>query len=152
VKSDREIELVIQSLKSWLPVNQEKTVAVLVPIGKHGEKVVEQLNHAGIKVVEMLKSSQSTRKTARILEKLLLSLADPSNNSKCVKAFQEIYAPAEGDTVAREQVDRLASALQKVVRLEDFFYPSGLPDPNALLKISSLSPSENKILFVFQQK
>ena len=152
VKSDREIELVIQSLKSWLPVNQEKTVAVLVPIGKHGEKVVEQLNHAGIKVVEMLKSSQSTRKTARILEKLLLSLADPSNNSKCVKAFQEIYAPAEGNTEARQQVDRLASALQKVVRIEDFFYPSGLPDPNALLKISNLSPSENEILFDFQQK
>lgn len=152
IKSDREIQVVISSLKSWLPANPDKTVAVLVPIGKHGEKVVEALNQAGIKVVEMLKSSQSTRKAARIFEKLFLCLADPSNNSKCVKVFQEIYEPPIGDDQAKEQIERLSASLQKAVRLEELFYPLDQLDLPALLKSPSLSSSDLDILTDFRQK
>jgi len=83
LKPENEIAMVARSLKTWLPNHPDKTVAVLVPIGKHGEKMVEELNRAGISVVEMLKSSQSTRKAARLIERILISLADPSSPPRC---------------------------------------------------------------------
>ncbi|MRR30034.1 ATP-dependent helicase, partial [bacterium] len=74
VSSDEEIKMVVDSIGRWLPSHQDKTVAVLCPIGFHAEKVVEALQFAGIEIVEMLKSTQSTRRVTRLLEKVLVSL------------------------------------------------------------------------------
>lgn len=152
VKPEKEIEIVVNSLKSWLPKNPDKTVAVLVPIGKHGEKVVEELDQAGIKVVEMLKSSQTTRKTARVIQKLLLLLADPSSSAKCSNAFQEIYESPESPADQTRQIERLTAALRRVSRLEDFFYPHSELDLGALFGISVLTHSDREILEDFRSK
>ena len=152
IKPEKEIELVVNSLKNWLPQNPDKTVAVLVPIGKHGEKVVEQLDQAGIPVVEMLKSSQSTRRTARVIQKLLLSLADPSSSVKCSNAFQEIYESPEGSVEENEQIKRLAAVLRRVAKLEELFYPTAERSVESLFGVSDLSPEDVDIFDDFVKK
>ncbi len=152
LKPDRELEVVINSLKSWLPGNTDKSVAVLVPIAKRGERVVEELDGAGIKVVEMLKSSQSTRKTAKMIQKLLLSLADPSSPPKCSNAFQEIYQSPQHNVEDNERVERLAMLLRKTLKLEDFFYPFSGRSLTALFDASDLDESDIALLDDFRKK
>ncbi len=121
--SEQEIAKVVQSLKKWLPENPEKTVAVLAPIGAHGEKIVEELQKAEIPVVEMLKSSESTRSTARIFEKILLYLADPSKQVKLAAAFGEIYRSQLTAAEEKAFYEKLQSALKACSKLEDYLYP-----------------------------
>jgi DNA helicase-2/ATP-dependent DNA helicase PcrA len=120
---EQEIMNVVGSIKRWLPDHMDKSVAVLTPIGAHGEKVVEQLETAGIKVVEMLKSSESSRSTCKILEKLLNSLADPSSSVKLAAAFHEIKRRLIETDEEKNQLDLLVSALRSCRQVEDFLYP-----------------------------
>lgn len=120
---DQEISKVVQSLKKWVPEHPEKTVAVLTPIGAHGEKIVEALQQENIPVVEMLKSSESTRSTARIFEKIFISLADPSSQVKLATVFWEIHR-AEIETPEQKAFfEVLQSALKSCKQLEDYLYP-----------------------------
>ncbi len=117
---NQEISKVVQSLKKWVPEHPEKTVAVLTPIGAHGEKIVEALQQENIKVVEMLKSSESTRTTARIFEKIFISLADPSSQVKLANVFLEIHR-AEIETPGQKAFfEELQSALKSCKQLEDY--------------------------------
>lgn len=123
LSSDQEIEQVVKSLKKWLPYHPEKMVAVLAPIGAHGEKIVEALKEEEIPVVEMLKSSESTRATARIFEKILLYLADPSKQVKLAAAFWEIYKSKFETPEEKAFYEKLQSALKACSNLEDYLYP-----------------------------
>ena len=152
VKPEKELEIVISSLKSWLPNNPDKTVAVLVPIGKHGEKVVEELDRAGIKVVEMLKSSRSTRKAAGIIQKILLALADPSSPVKCSSAFQEIHESSENTVEENDRIALLSSLLRKISRLEDFFYPFNEKTSAPFFDSTTLSQADLDLLEDFRLK
>ena len=125
---EQEIGKVVDSLRKWLPDHPDKTVAVLCPIGAHGEKVVEALQAAGIKVVEMLKSSESTRVTCRILEKILVSLADPSSAPKLAIAFGEIYRQKATAAAEKPLLDALQSALKGCEQLEEYLYPQPAAD------------------------
>ena len=121
---EEEITRVVENLKHWLPQHADKTVAVLCPIGWYGEKVAEALHNANIPMVELLKSSQSTRRIAGILEKVLLFLAEPTQPTRFNQAITEIVefqSEAEDKTLFPAY---LSSALHKLKRLEEFFYPA----------------------------
>ena len=121
---EEEITRVVENLKHWLPLHADKTVAVLCPIGWYGEKVAEALHNANIPMVELLKSSQSTRRIAGILEKVLLFLAEPTQPTRFNQAITEIVefqSEAEDKTLFPAY---LSSALHKLKRLEEFFYPA----------------------------
>jgi DNA helicase-2/ATP-dependent DNA helicase PcrA len=120
---DTEIKKVVDSIRKWLPEHPDKTVAVLTPIGAHGEKVVAALTEANIKVVEMLKSSESTRITCRILEKILVSLADPASPQKLAAAFIEIYRQKIKTPEEKPFIEVLQSAIKNCKKLEEFLYP-----------------------------
>jgi len=135
-----EIKLVVRNLQQWLPDNRDKTVAVLCPIGWYGEQVAEALHAADIPMVELLKSTESTRKVAAILENILISLNDPSNSGKFAKAFSLILALDDLDSELQEQNSRLLAALRKIRRMEDFYCPRAGVDPNDLFALSDFSP------------
>lgn len=122
-KPDEEIRLVVDSLKRWLPEHQDNTVAVLCPIGWYGEKVAEALHQANIPMVELLKSSQSTRRVAAILEKVLLAINEPGNSKVIAAAFNQILKKDEFSEDDNSFLTKLTSAFQKIGRMEDFFYP-----------------------------
>lgn len=120
---EQEIKLVTRSIEKWLPENMGKTVAVLCPIGHFAEQVVEELQKSNVEVVELLQSSNRTRKTVRLLEKCLSSISDPSNVMKFCNAL-DLHMQFQDEKVC-ENPGHVAhlSQLKKLRQLEDVLYP-----------------------------
>lgn len=152
--SDEEIRNVVSSIKRFLDKkeNQKKTIAVLCPIGSHGEKVAQALQNAGIEIVEMLKSTQSTRKTARVLEKILLCLSNPSDPKQFAQAFSTYMITDEINDEVKQSLQLLTSAIRKCRTLEDLFYPAPGSTWQSCIE-SELQPEEiNRLLGEFREK
>jgi DNA helicase-2/ATP-dependent DNA helicase PcrA len=138
VSSEEEIKKVVESIKNWLPKHQDKTVAVLCPIGFHAEKVVEALQIAGIEIVEMLKSTQSTRRVTRILEKVLVCLSDPSSVNKLAALFQLLSQDNPELDPYKTDVSKLIAQLKKVHELEILLYATDQNDWQKMLQLENL--------------
>lgn len=121
--SDGEVRKVTDSLRAWLPENLHKTVAVLCPTSFHAEKIVDALNTAEIPVVEMLRSTQSTRRVTRLLERVLEYLADPSKATKLDELFKLVMQESPDLEKFSDQVADIQTAIKKTRLLEDLFYP-----------------------------
>jgi DNA helicase-2/ATP-dependent DNA helicase PcrA len=121
--SESEIKKVTESLRGWLPENAHKTVAVLCPTAFHAEKMVDALNDAEIPVVEMLKSTQSTRRVTRLLEKVLQYLADPSKGNKLAELFELTLQTSSEFEKYSNQVTELQARIKKTRLIEDLCYP-----------------------------
>ncbi|MDR3576332.1 MAG: ATP-dependent helicase [Anaerolineaceae bacterium] len=119
---DKEIQDVVRSIKRWLPEHPEETVAVLAPRNERGAQLVDELKRNSIPYVELLRSSLSTRQTARILAYILRYLSDPASANKLTLAYQGIreYEVAEDD---KKRVQDAAAVLRKCVHLEDYLWP-----------------------------
>ena len=118
-----EIETVVQSLQRWLPQNQDKTVAALVPRNERGAQLVKALQAVNIEVVELLRSASSTRETAGALALLLEALASPNATRELAQAFkvwrrEDRYAP---ETAAR--LEQIIKGLRQCRQIEDYLYP-----------------------------
>jgi DNA helicase II / ATP-dependent DNA helicase PcrA len=120
---DEEISKVVKSIGNWLPDHQDKTVAVLTPIGKYGEQVTEALLMAGIDVVELLKTSQSTRRTTRLFESILRALANPSETKFLAAAFQPMCIQGTLTDEEKQELGKVKQAIQKCPRAEQLLYP-----------------------------
>lgn len=121
---EKEIEAIVRSLKHWLPEHSDWTVAVLTPRNERGAKVVEALQEAGIEVVELLQSSQSTRETAEMLAAVLKALADPTAPRKLADVYTRLPLPPEVDPAQGTALKAAgADVLQKCANLEDFIWP-----------------------------
>lgn len=138
VDSEQEVKKVVDSIKAWLPEHLEKTVAVLCPTAFHAEKVVDQLQTSNIDVVEMLKSTQSTRRVTRILEKVLVSLADPSAVNKLVAVFQLLSQDVPDLEPYKNEHSKLVNQLKKLNQLEDLLYSQNISTWKNLLQIEAL--------------
>ena len=149
---EQEIGKVVDSIRKWLPEHPEKTIAILCPIGAHGEKVVSALQSANIKVVEMLKSSESTRATCRLLEKILLSLAEPSASYKLANAFAEIYRSKVKTPEDKVFIGSLQSAIKNCNKLEEYLYPQPEGDWLELELRSELGDSAVETLTTFRNQ
>lgn len=152
--ADEEIRSVVSSIKRFLEKeeNQQKTIAVLCPIGLHGEKVAQALQNAGIEIVEMLKSTQTTRTTARVLEKILLYLANPSDPKQFAQAFSTYKNSLEHNDEEKQLLQSLTSAIRRCRNLEDFFYPAFGSTWQSCIESSLQSDLITKLLGDFREK
>ncbi len=85
---EQEIEAVVKSLKAWLPEHRDWTVAVLVPTNALGIKLAKVLNAHHVDFVELLNSTDQTRRAAGALEHALDYLADPTSSVKLARTYQ----------------------------------------------------------------
>ena len=120
---DKEIEVVVKSLKKWLPAHQDATVAVLVPRNERGAKMVEALKQNGVEVVELLRSSVSTRQTAAILASVLNHLADPSSPARLTQMYRLIVASDDHIERSKDLVQKVTALLRSCSRLEEYLWP-----------------------------
>lgn len=129
-ESDEELELVARSLANWLPSNPDKTVAALVPENQHGFKLAERLRAKGVPYEELLRSTSSTRQSAKRLERVLRYLAKPIN-PKSPELLAELYDEVwweqhldaqlgEEGAVWRAETRKRLAALRRV---EQFLFP-----------------------------
>lgn len=140
---EEEIRIVVRSIEKWLPENKEKTLAVLCPIGRFAQQVVEELQKTDIEVVELLQSSNRTRKVAQLIERCLASLADPSNITRFINAFEAFKQFDEDRTAEDTKFAAILTKIRKVRQLEDLIYPQVIneeenPDTDSLLSCKSL--------------
>lgn len=85
---EEEVQAVAKSIEEWLPTHPDWTVAVLVPRNARGVEVVNALKKLNIEVVELISSTDSTRRTAGALSIVLNYLSDPASARKLALAYQ----------------------------------------------------------------
>jgi DNA helicase-2/ATP-dependent DNA helicase PcrA len=117
--SDKEREDVTKSVKAWLERNPDKTVAVLLPTNVAGAKMGEALRRQGVPVVEMLRTTTSTRQVARLLYQVARFLAAPMDAGALRESFL-VWARDAGEPA---DVTVAANALKKLRHVEQFTAP-----------------------------
>jgi DNA helicase-2/ATP-dependent DNA helicase PcrA len=91
---EQELEAVAKSVKGFvdsfadIPVEEQPTIAVLVPRNTRGVEVVTALRQRGIEPIELISSTSETRAAAGSLSHLLAYLADPQSARKLAKAYE----------------------------------------------------------------
>ena len=120
---DQERQAVIQSLKRWLPENQDKTVTVLLPINSSGASMVQELRKAGIEYVENLRTTTGTRAVVGTLAMLLEYLADPKNSQALSNAYRVWRRDDRGDEEAERGIANIVAEVRKIQNVEDFLWP-----------------------------
>lgn len=118
-----EIDTVVASLKRWLPENQDKTVAVLVPRNDRGATLVKLLKAEQIEVVELLRSTSTTRETAGGLALLLEGLSRPNASRELSMVYKVWRRDDRADQETAERLERAARALRSCRQIEDYLHP-----------------------------
>ena len=115
--SQGELDAVVSSLARWLPENQDKTVAVLVPRNTRGFNLRDLLAARDIPTHDgLLRASSTTRYAAGALGNILRYLGDPKSARKLATIYQvwrrddreddELWAEAEAITQMIRQIPR----------------------------------------------
>src|SRR5436190_21054970 len=91
---EEELDAVVKSVKGYVdsfaqtPIEEQPTIAVLVPRNARGVDVVNELRKRGLEPIELISSTSETRAAAGSLNYLLSYLADPQSASKLARAYQ----------------------------------------------------------------
>jgi DNA helicase II / ATP-dependent DNA helicase PcrA len=123
-----EIDMVVMSLRRWLPDNQDKTVAVLTPRNDRGANMVKALKLQNIDVVELLRSTSSTRETAGALVFILEALTNPNAAGALAMAYKVWRRDDRDDLEAESRLERTIKALRKCKQVEDYLHPRTATD------------------------
>lgn len=154
---EEELEAVVKSVKSYVdsfvesPLEEQPTIAVLVPRNARGVDVVNELRKRGIEPIELISSTSETRAAAGSLNYLLSYLADPQSARKLSKAYEvwrrDIFgtnvgmglAPVQnaegeedageeqGDRKGRPYIEQIPALLRRLVHVEKFIAPALTP-------------------------
>jgi len=121
--AEDEINVVARSLAKWLPDNQDKTAAILVPRNDRGAQVVRALKARDIDVVELLQNTSSTRETAGALTHILEALSIPNAAPPMSMAFKVWRRADRDDTAATDRLERIVKTLSGCRNVEEYLWP-----------------------------
>lgn len=105
--------------------HREETIVILVPNNKHGYTFVDRLADFPVEVVEMLRSSRSSRTTADVLAEIIGWVSQPLDKKKTAALFEMLYNPKEEDEFYLDETDsaECLRIMDSFAQPEDFFYP-----------------------------
>ncbi len=118
-----EIEAVVKSVAAWLPHNLDKTVALLVPRNDRGSEVVAALKKRNLDVVELLRSTSTTRETAGALALILDHLSQPVNPPSLATVFAVWRRADRDDPELGTRLQAILKVLRTIKHVEDFVWP-----------------------------
>jgi len=151
----QELQSVTESLARWLgdqealPERDRQTCAVLVPRNQRGTEIVQFLRNLDVPYIELLRSTNITRRTAGALGNLLRALADPTSAKKLDTAFR---VWRRGDRDQDEEADRIKRAARRIrgcPAVEAYLWPRADHDWLAQLD-SELAADERDLLEAFR--
>ncbi|MFZ5912093.1 MAG: ATP-dependent helicase, partial [Chloroflexota bacterium] len=153
---EQELDAVVKSVKGYVdsfadvPIEEQPTIAILVPRNQRGVEVVNALRQKGIEPIELISSTSETRAAAGSLSYLLAYLADPGSARKLAKAYEvwrrdwremslrgtkqspDDEGVASQSTLAttlqRELLATTSNLLKKMVDVENFIAPQNAND------------------------
>lgn len=117
--ADKELITIARSLKKWIPENEDKTVAVLVPRNTRGAELAQELDKQGVPFLERLKSTKPTRDVAAILANVLDFLVHPTYKRSFSTAMKSILNSKEDLRVERAENKALQKALTVLLKNYD---------------------------------
>lgn len=119
ITPDEELEIVIRSLRQWLPDNPDKTVALLVPENSRGFKLAERLKEEGLPYEELLRSTSTVRQAAAYLFYILNYLATPHELNNLIRLYRAMWHPLNRLDFEPEPVIRV---MRGFTALEDLVF------------------------------
>lgn len=121
---EKELDVVAESLKRWLPHHPERTVAVLAPRNMRAFAMAETLKKHGLPVVDaLLRSSDTTRRTVGSLTRVLRALGDPGRPQWLAETLEVWQRDHRDDQAHWALVQRAAKTLKTCTQLEAFIQP-----------------------------
>ena len=120
---EKELSIVVSSIKKWFHEHQENTAAMLVPSNHLGEKLVEELKKQEVPYHELLRSSDNTRKTVSLFVKILEHLAKPEKPAGLAAAFDHICRYTNTDHGLTQQEGAISRSLKKLRNPEKLIWP-----------------------------
>ncbi len=101
---EQESEIVVASLKRWLPKNSAMTVAVLVPENSRGFHLAEALQHAGVPYDDsLLRSTNATRAAAQALSTVLSYITQPHIATHLERVWLDVWWPRQSGAGAANE-------------------------------------------------
>ncbi|MBC8098512.1 MAG: ATP-dependent helicase, partial [Armatimonadetes bacterium] len=120
---EAEIEAVARSAKHWLLANADKTLAILVPRNDRGALMAAALKRQGVEVVELLRSTSSTRETAGALALIFDHLSQPINAPSLAAVYTVWRRDDRDDADEKPRLQATLEALKRCKQVEDFVQP-----------------------------
>jgi len=146
-----EIQLIVKSVKKWLPDHPEETLAILDPRNRRGSEIAEELKKNGIEPVELLSSSSSTRQAVNLVSSILHYLSDPTSVAKLTTAFHNLYRKQEEQPETGRFFKDAAILLRKCARVEEYLWPAVDRSWLDAIQAEGTSPQVIEILAQFQR-
>jgi DNA helicase-2/ATP-dependent DNA helicase PcrA len=147
-----EVKAVVASAARWLKNHPKETLAILVPRNQRGFEVVDELRHNNLEVVDsLLRSTSSTRFSAKTLEQMLRYLSDPKSASKLADVWK-IWRVKQGDHPSDLVLDdQISERIRKCERVEDYLWPTSEQDWLASLRQAGAEENILEVLEIFRQ-
>lgn len=120
---DKELAIAVNSIKKWLPEHGEETAALLVPSNPYGEKLVDELKKQEVPYHELLRSSDTTRKTVNLFVKILEHLARPEKPASLAEAFEQVSRYKNHDYELTPLEREIARFLKNLHNPEKLLWP-----------------------------
>jgi len=126
---DKEIQVIADSVSSWLKNHPQHTVAVLSPRNDRGKKIAAYLrNKHKIEPVEYLNTTLSTRKTTGSLVIILSYLIDPSSSKKLSAVYRVWKRDLQSNSESWSKVESVSDLINSIQKPELFLSPSTSED------------------------
>ena len=107
---DRELEVVLASLRKWLPDHGDATVAVLAPDNYRGFHITAGLENRGAPFDDrLLRTNQTIRAAAQALATVLAYIARPHVPKLLEQVWREVWWPRRGAPLAAQYIDPTAA-------------------------------------------
>ncbi|GAB1472485.1 ATP-dependent helicase [Chloroflexota bacterium] len=151
-----ELEAVAKSIKGYVdsfasfPIEEQPTIAVLVPRNQRGVEMVTALRQRGIEPIELISSTSETRAAAGALSILLSYLSEPGSARKLSKAYEvwrrDVFGTksvgaehrsaqnddethnAEHAAMLRPYIEQIPILLRRMIDVENFIAPQNAND------------------------
>lgn len=92
-----EIDLVVTSMRRWLPENETQTAAILVPDNARGDNVRKGMEEAKLPFDDsLLRSNSAARVAAKALADTLAYITQPQNPTHLERLWLEVWWPRRG--------------------------------------------------------
>ena len=116
---ENEGEIVVASLKRWLPSHADQTVAVLVPENSRGFHLAEALQQAGLPYDDtLLRSNSATRAAAQALSTVLSYITQPHVATHLERVWLDVWWPRKSNELSEASEDDSADNSEKAKSLK----------------------------------
>ena len=113
----------VHSVKKWLDLYPERTVAILVARNKKGFDVANALRRANVPYVELLNSTAATRSVAGVLANTLQHIVRPTDSKQLATLFR-VWKRHEWDIeTTKVTYEWIENFLKSITHPEDFLWP-----------------------------